>query len=248
MTIRKIIPALTSVVCLISLSVGHARDVSVFIRSGDAKVKIGEFSGAILEYTQALALDPLNRDAYVHRAAAKSLMGDWDGALKDIDKAIAIHPGTGEIYGARALAHINLGDYKAAHADFEAAQKLDAQVAQKVRLKISQDLITRARSKSIAGDNAAAIKDLDMIIGLVPDLAVAYHERGAAKLGLKQYKEAIADLDLAIKFDTWHNKVGDSNLLRSEARRAAGDIEGAEADEAEAMRRSAAAQPGKSPP
>lgn len=226
---------------------GQARDVTVFIRSGDAKVKISDFSGAIAEYTQALALDPGNRDAFVHRAAAKSLKGDWEGSLKDIDAAIAIHPGTGEIYGARALANLNLGDFKAAHADFDAAGRIDAKTAESVKQRISQDLITRARSKAINGDSAGAIKDLDMIIGLVPDLAVAYHERGAAKLATKQYKEAVADFDLAIKFDTWHNKLGDSHLLRAEARRAQGDAAGADADEEEALKRNEAAAPEKAP-
>jgi hypothetical protein len=67
--------------------------------------------------------------------------------------------------------------------------------------------------------------------GLFPELGVAYHERGAAKLDLRRYDEAIADLDLAIKHDDWRNRYGDTDVLRAKAKREKGDIAGAEADE-----------------
>lgn len=82
-----------------------------------------------------------------------------------------------------------------------------------------------------------------MIIAIAPELGMAYHERGAAKGMLQQYKEAIADFDMAIKYDTWHNQQGGSHRLRAAANRALGDNAGAEADEAEAAKRGGTAKP-----
>ncbi len=208
-----------------------AQNVMALIESGEAKAKAGDFNGAIADYTRAIRLAPNYRSAYVHRAAAEAHGGDWQGALADLNKALAIKPDSAEIFGARAFAHLNLGNFDAARSDFSMAARLDPKNGLNIQMRFAQDLITRARGKSMNGDNAAAIKDLDMIVGLAPELGVAYHERGAAKFALQQYKEAIADLDLAIKFDTWHNKQGESHILRAKAKRALGDIAGAEADE-----------------
>ena len=44
----------------------------------------------------------------------------------------------------------------------------------------------------------AAIADYDEAIHLVPDLVIAYNNRGSAKFTLKQYDAAITDYDGAI--------------------------------------------------
>lgn len=208
------------------------------LQSGETKARAGQFNAAIEDYTRAITAAPTYWAAYVRRAAAKSLMQDWAGALADLDKAISLKPDRPEIFGARAFAQLHLGNYPAAKADFATAERLDPANGKNIMMRFAQELITRARTKSQDGDNAGAIKELDMIIALAPELGVAYHERGAAKGMLQQFTEAIADFDLAIKFDTWHNAQGESHRLRAAAKRALGDIPGAEVDEAEAAKRS----------
>lgn len=236
---------------LVSLTISQAQqqqpDITALLQGGDAKAKAGQFNLAIDDYTRAITAMPGYWASYVRRAAAKSLKEDWKSALEDLDKAISLKSDRPEVFGARAFAQLHLGNYPAARADFATAERLDPANGRNIMMRFAQELITRARTKSQEGDNVGAIKDLDMIIALAPELGVAYHERGAAKGVLQQFKEAVADFDLAIKFDTWHNAQGDSHRLRAAAKRALGDIAGAEADEAEAAKRGGAA-PQQPPP
>ncbi len=221
---------------------GHAQDVRALVDAGETKARAGQLNAAIDDYTQAIAAAPDYWAAYVRRAAAKTLKEDWKGALEDLDKAASLKPDRAEVFGARAFVQLHLGHYAEARADFATAEKRDPVNGQKIVMRFAQELITRARNKSMNDDNAGAIKDLDMIIAVAPELGVAYHERGAAKGVQQQFKEAIADFDQAIKFNTWHNAQGDSHRLRAAAKYALGDAAGAEADEAEAARLSEAAQ------
>ncbi|MGV3661907.1 MAG: tetratricopeptide repeat protein [Prosthecobacter sp.] len=219
-------------------SLCHAQtDVMALLKAGEANARAGQFNAAIEDYSRAIAAAPGYWAAYVRRAAAKSLKEDWKGALEDLDKAISLKADRAEVFGARAFAHLHLGNHDAARADFATVERLDPVNGRNIMMRFAQELITRARTKSQEGNNAGAIKDLDMIIALAPELGVAYHERGAAKGALRQFKEAVADLDLAIKFDTWHNAQGDSHRLRAAARRVLGDTAGADADDAEAAKR-----------
>lgn len=247
--ILSILLVLSVFALLGSPGVCHAQaDVTALLQTGDTKTRAGQLNAAIEDYTRAIVAMPGYWAAYVRRSAAKSLKEDWQGALEDLDKAISLKADRPDVFGARGFTQLHLGNYPAARADFATVERLDPANGKNIMMRFAQELISRARTKSLDGDNAGAIKELDMIIGLAPELGVAYHERGAAKGVLQQFKEAIADFDLAIKFDTWHNQQGDSHRLRAAAKRALGDIAGAEADEAEAARRSGAAQPTPAPP
>lgn len=230
----KYLPAIAA---LIFLNVCRADDAKALVEAGNGKYKAKDFDGAITDYTKAIEADPKSGDAYKFRGLAKSFKGDWKGCLADINSALTIAPENAEFLVTRAFTHLHLGDLPSANADFATIERLDPKEGPKAKLQIAQGLISRARSKSAGGDNAAAIKDLNMVIALFPELGVAYHERGCAKSDLKQYKEAIADFDLAIKFDAWHNQFGDSYTLRAKAKRALGDAAGADADDKEAEKR-----------
>lgn len=65
--------SLVLVLLLACFSTSHAQDLRALIESGEAKARAGHFSGAIEDYTRAIAAAPDYRGAYVHRAAARSL-------------------------------------------------------------------------------------------------------------------------------------------------------------------------------
>lgn len=217
-------------------------DIVDVIKSGEELAKAGHLDEAISTYTEALNRLPNYWALYVRRAAVRTLKEDWQGALEDLNRANVLMPKRPDVLSARAYAQLHLGNIPAAEADFTAAEQADPVNGPEMTQRFLQQLISKARAKGENGNDEGAIKDLDMIIALVPDLGIAYHERGAAKGALKRYKEAVADFDLAIKYDSWHNTNGDTHRLRAAARRALGDIAGAEADEAETKKRVAKAQ------
>jgi tetratricopeptide (TPR) repeat protein len=52
------------------------------------------------------------------------------------------------------------------------------------------------------GDYAAAKKDFDVAVSLMPALGEAYADRGAALLGLRRYADAIAEIDRGLALNT----------------------------------------------
>jgi tetratricopeptide (TPR) repeat protein len=66
---------------------------------------------------------------------------------------------------------------------------------------------------------------------LDPSLSLAFNARGFAHYKLKQYPEALADFDQAIRLN---QSYVNAYINRSAARRAAGDHAGADADQAKA--------------
>jgi tetratricopeptide (TPR) repeat protein len=85
---------------------------------------LGDNTGAILDYTQAIALDPKCADAYNNRGNAKSALGDNTGAISDYTQAIALNPQDALAYYNRGRAKALLRDKAGAFADLEKAKQL----------------------------------------------------------------------------------------------------------------------------
>lgn len=77
------------------------------------------------------------------------------------------------------------------------------------------------------GDTERAVADFDAAIRLKPDLAAAWFNRGNAWAKLGRLDRALADFDRTLAL---HPGDADALLARSQARRAAGDNTGAEAE------------------
>lgn len=55
--------------------------------NGDAAVKSGDPQGAIVQYSTALSLNPLDPARFfVKRSNARAMLGSWEDALKDADE------------------------------------------------------------------------------------------------------------------------------------------------------------------
>src|SRR5689334_11763976 len=63
-----------------------------------------DLDAAIVEYTQALALQPDSADAYQGRGLAYYGQGDVDRAIADFTQALALRPDAATIYNNRGLA------------------------------------------------------------------------------------------------------------------------------------------------
>ncbi|MHB1562232.1 MAG: protein kinase domain-containing protein, partial [Isosphaeraceae bacterium] len=73
-------------------------------------------------YTERLARDPRDVEAYHHRAHALAALGRYREAVADLSRAIALRPGDGHLHTFRGSIHRQvLRDHESAVADFEAA-------------------------------------------------------------------------------------------------------------------------------
>ena len=161
-----------------------------FIR-GYEKVELGDYNGAIADYTQAIRLKPDDAGAYYNRGIAKAGLGQHFAAIADYDTAIRLKPDDAIAYVGRGIAKDRLGQHFAAIADYDTA----------IRLKPDDAIayVGRGIAKAGLGQHTAAIADYDTAIRLNPDYANAYYNRGIAKGMLERFWEAKQDLRTALK-------------------------------------------------
>ena len=96
---------------------------TALIKSGNEKDKHKDYTGAISEYSKALAIDPDNADVYFRRGLSKKEIKDYRGANEDFSKAIEIEP-DGSYYYARGLSEIEYGRKDNGCLDFKKAVEL----------------------------------------------------------------------------------------------------------------------------
>jgi tetratricopeptide (TPR) repeat protein len=95
------------------------------VKSGNAKMGVKDYKGAIVDYTKAIELDPTLKDAYINRGHAKSKLQDYIGAIADFTKAIEVDPDYHYPYYYRGKSKMGVKDYKGAIVDFTKAIEFD---------------------------------------------------------------------------------------------------------------------------
>jgi eukaryotic-like serine/threonine-protein kinase len=87
---------------------------------GLARMKLGDYEGALDDYTRALQFKP-DGDLRAHRGWAYFFAGAPRLALRDFDEAVRLNPENGDAYVGRGLARVTLGLHREAVADAEEA-------------------------------------------------------------------------------------------------------------------------------
>jgi tetratricopeptide (TPR) repeat protein len=62
-----------------------------YIVKGNNKMLLGDFKGAILEFTKAVIIDPQLPHSYTNRGAAKLEIHDYEGVVEDCLQALKLH-------------------------------------------------------------------------------------------------------------------------------------------------------------
>lgn len=85
---------------------------------GNVKYDLGDYAGAIADYTMAIRLKPDHVKAYHSRGVAKYILGQYCAAITDFDTGIRLKPDDAMAYLKRGFAKANLEQYCAAITDF----------------------------------------------------------------------------------------------------------------------------------
>ncbi len=214
---------------------------------------------AIVEFDEAVRLDPKYAQAYIDRGLAYSRKGDPDRAIADYNEALRLDPKLAMAYAGRGHAYAKKGDLVRAFADCEEALRLDPKLAlaynsrghtyarkgdldraiadynEALRLdpKLARAYDNRGHAYSRKGDTDRAIADYNEALRLDPKLAVAYDNRGHAYSRKGDLDRAIADYDEAIRLDS---KLAVAYDNRGFAYAKKGDLDRAIVDYDEAIR------------
>jgi len=159
---RKLVNLLALVVFVFSLmvvSIG-CKPLPVWLNErGISLLEEGQYEQAILEFNQAIALDPQYGDAFNNRGVAYTYVGEYDKAIADFSKAIELDLTFSDVFNNRGVAYAHVGEYDKAIADFNKAIELEPNCIRALR---NQRVTIQARD-----EKAETIADLAMCVGLL---------------------------------------------------------------------------------
>ena len=170
---------------------------------GNTKYDLGDYKGAITDYTQAIRLKPDYAAAYYNRGLAKHDLGQHFAAIADYDSAIRLKPDYAEAYYNRILQSRMSPSacLKPQHTTIARSRSTLCRQDFDIFIRLKPDYATTIAD---FGQHFAAIADYDSAIRLKPDHATAYYNRGITKYKLGQHFAAIADYDSAIRLKPDH--------------------------------------------
>ncbi len=102
---------LTLIITTTIFTVGHSQTVKDFARMAKAKMELGDYKGAVEDFSSIIRLQPeyeMLYQAHFGRGYAKFQMGEYEDAKKDFDRAIRIYPNDAEVFFWRAYTKYRL--------------------------------------------------------------------------------------------------------------------------------------------
>ncbi len=149
-----------------------------------------DYSAALADAERFLEQCPREAEGYYGRANCRFLLGELDLALSDIDEALRFekNDATSQCFRARLLYAANRID--------EASAQFESAVAQDPELEPSWLGGVIALKQ---GNYQEAIGQFDAVLAVEPTAARVYYDRGKAWYQLKEYENALRDLDEAVK-------------------------------------------------
>lgn len=100
----------------------NPENLDAYFYRGVTKDNIGDFDGAILDYTKVIFFEP-TADVYFNRGNSKYSLMDYLGAKEDYEKALALNPEFLEAKYSLAMAKYESKDYKGTIEDLNALPK-----------------------------------------------------------------------------------------------------------------------------
>ncbi len=183
-----------SCTALIESGQGNANDRALAYKNrGNAYLGQGDDDRAMIDYNEAIRLDPKFALAYNDRGSVYIDKEDPDHAIVEFDEAIRLDPKLVLAYAGRAAAYAQKGDFGRALPDASEAIRLDPKSAYAYE--------RRGDVYTAEGDFDRAIADYNAAIRLDPKSDEAYNDLGSAYLYKGDFDPAIAHFSEAIQID-----------------------------------------------
>lgn len=162
-------------------------NLDAYFYRGVTKDNIGDYEGAILDYTKVIFFEP-SADVYFNRGNSKYSLMDYVGAKEDFEKALALNPEFMEAKYSLAITKYDLKDYKGAVADLNALPKT------------SYVYLQLGRSYEALNDYKNALNNYSLAI-LNDKSSQNFYARGLFYMEINYYKNANEDFTVSFYLD-----------------------------------------------
>ena len=174
---------------------------------GFKALKSNDYNSAILYYTEAIKLDPVDDNSFTNRGLAYSALKDYDNAINDFSYALSTNPSDPVIaYNSRGLAYYKLKQYDKAIEDHTNAVKFNPEH----RIAYYNRGLALKKLKRYN----EAVEDYSKAIELGLKMPVVYYSRALAFRQLKKNLESSDDFNEYLKLNK--NKDGDAEEIREQ--------------------------------
>ncbi|MEH1856403.1 MAG: tetratricopeptide repeat protein [Nostoc sp.] len=119
----------------------NPQDAIAYKKRGNARSDLGDFEGAIEDYTQAIQINSNYADAYYNRGNAHSDLGDFERAIEDYTQTIQINSNYADAYYNRGNIRLEISDKQGAIEDFQKAADIYRQEGKLEALKDTREKI-----------------------------------------------------------------------------------------------------------
>ena len=173
--------------------------IRAFYNIGLTYYCLGKYKEAIENFDEVTKLNAeLRLEAFLKKGEIKLKLKKYEKAIEDFDKVIAIFPSHWAAFSHIGSAQLELGKYKEAIINFSYAIEFLLKDANTVlyneHLKVSEDIHINSNCKA----------------EIQSKLAIIFQNRSGAKNNLKDYEEAILDLEEAKKL---YKEAGKSQMV-----------------------------------
>lgn len=151
----------------------ECEEASLLNNRGAARAAMGDVTGAVVDYTRAVALDTRLAQAYSNRGNALTKLGKYEDAISDYNRAIELAGDVAPIYCNRGLTRKLLGDLTGSLEDFDIALAIDSSFA--------AGFLARGGVRALAADLDGAVMDLERFLELAPLAPQVQQVREAVK-------------------------------------------------------------------
>lgn len=162
------------------------------IANGNKAFQAGRFEDAIVCYSEAALINPINIDAFYNLGVSKEKLKRYIEAVVDYSKAIVLNPLDAVAHNNRGSCNHALKKYIEANADYSEAIRLNPQEA--------VSYINRGNTRKSLHEYTEAIIDFSEAIRLNPKAIFVHIDRGNAYFALGRIENAIEDYCLALPF------------------------------------------------
>jgi tetratricopeptide (TPR) repeat protein len=162
-------------------------------KEGEAAGKVGDFDRSIVNFNEAIRLNPKDAAAYYDRGLTYYRKGDYNRAMADYNEALRLNPTYVAAFNNRGLIYYARGQYDRAIADYNEALRLNPMY----HIAINN----RGNAYDKKGDLDQAMTDYNETIRLNPTYHIAINNRGLIYVKKGDYNRAMADYNEALRLD-----------------------------------------------